>query len=156
VREPAPVLDRTSAADNYDMLDELRRLAERTPVGTAEGIALNERILELAPDDVAAANRLGRGLQEAGRGHDALAVFETTLQRHPGNVIAARRAAALGELSTRAGASAPVVSNRDAHGPGSRVLRRARKQKPRPSPVTTSARTSPRWGISESRSRRSA
>ena len=57
----------------------------------AEVIAVNREILELDPHDMAAANRLGRALQDSGDLHGALAVFRAALERHPDNQIAARR-----------------------------------------------------------------
>jgi ribosomal protein S18 acetylase RimI-like enzyme len=72
-------------------LDSLRRRAQDAPVGTAEGLALNREILRHAPADLAAANRLGRGLEEVGRGAEALAVFEQTLELRPGDAWVAAR-----------------------------------------------------------------
>ncbi len=49
-------------------------------------------ILDLAPGDPAATNRLGIGLLNEGRAAEALAVFEAGLRVHPRNKIMARRA----------------------------------------------------------------
>jgi tetratricopeptide (TPR) repeat protein len=110
------------------MLDELRKRAEDTPVATTDGIALNREIRRHAPNDAAAANRLGRGLQDVGHLEEALAVFEASLERNPGNSIARRRADALREQAGRARHGADIVLNGErTGGPGEPVLRRARK-----------------------------
>jgi len=111
------------------MIDELRGRASEMPVGTAEGLALDEQILRLAPDDTAAALRLGRGLQEVGRPAEALAVFEQLLERKPRHTIATRRADELRRSLAKMQEQTPAVKNAQrTGGPAERIVRRARKE----------------------------
>ena len=56
----------------------------------AEAAQLNREILEAAPDDVAAMNRLGKALAEIGELGQALDAFRRALALSPGNPIAAK------------------------------------------------------------------
>jgi tetratricopeptide (TPR) repeat protein len=59
----------------------------------ARAIELNQKILEIAPDDVDARNRLGRALLEQGKLEDAKAAFTEVLKSEPYNSIAIRQQA---------------------------------------------------------------
>ncbi len=70
----------------------------------ARALDLNTKILEAAPDDVEARNRLGRALIEQGRLDEAKAAFAEVLKAEPYNSIAIRgtqRIAALGEHKSK-------------------------------------------------------
>ena len=56
----------------------------------AEAAQLNREILEAAPDDVGAMNRLGKALAEVGEPGQALDAFRRALALSPGNPIATR------------------------------------------------------------------
>lgn len=56
----------------------------------AEAAQLNREILEAAPDDVGAMNRLGKALAELGESGQALDAFRRALVRSPGNPIATK------------------------------------------------------------------
>ncbi|GBD15253.1 hypothetical protein HRbin26_00139 [bacterium HR26] len=73
----------------------------------AEAAEVNRRILELAPRDVAAHNRLGRALAELGQVAEAKEIYERALELDPNNQIAQRNVHRLEWLSgqsTEAGA----------------------------------------------------
>lgn len=53
-----------------------------------EAIAANESIIEIAPNDVAALNRLGKALTEKGRYEEAIESYNRTLGIDPKNMIA--------------------------------------------------------------------
>ncbi len=56
----------------------------------AEAAQLNREILEAAPDDVGAMNRLGKALTELGESGKALDAFRRALELSPGNPIATK------------------------------------------------------------------
>ncbi len=56
-----------------------------------EAIAINTGILDQAPDDIAALNRLGRAYEALARVDDAKAAFRRVLHHDPTNQIASRR-----------------------------------------------------------------
>ncbi len=56
----------------------------------AEAVEVNRKILELAPRDVAAHNRLGRALTELGQIAEAKQTYERVLELDPSNQIAQR------------------------------------------------------------------
>lgn len=60
---------------------------------------LNRKILEAAPDDVEARNRLGRALLEQGQLDEAKAAFAEVLKAEPYNSIAIRGTQRIGQLS---------------------------------------------------------
>jgi hypothetical protein len=74
-------------------LEELRarstELADR--LGADDALETNAAILDLAPGDPVATNRLGIGLLNAARPAEAIAVLETGLRIHPKNAIMAGR-----------------------------------------------------------------
>src|SRR4051812_21683014 len=75
-------------------LDALRERADRVDVG-ADALALYTEILELDPDDTAAANMIGRSLQELGRIDEAREHWQFIAELQPGNEIARNRARSL-------------------------------------------------------------
>jgi len=75
-----------SAAD----LDALRSRADELDVGE-EALALYSQILDLDPDDSAAANMIGRSLQELGRIDEAREHWQFIAELQPGNEIARSR-----------------------------------------------------------------
>ena len=124
--DPSVALVRAPMSGAY--LDSLRRRAQDAPVGTAAGLALNQEILRQAPADLAAANRLGRGLEEVGRGPEALAIFERTLELRPGDAWVATRVERLRQRVAAGESLSAPVTNRDAGTkPAQRILRRARR-----------------------------
>ena len=86
-----------------------RALAEQATAAALEAdwpraLELNQKILEAAPDDVEARNRLGRALVEVGRLDEAKAAFSEVLKTEPYNTIAFRgnaRVATLQEHKTK-------------------------------------------------------
>jgi tetratricopeptide (TPR) repeat protein len=86
-----------------------RALAEQATAAALESdwaraVELNQKILEVAPDDVEARNRLGRGYLETGKLDEARAAFVEVLKIEPYNSIALRnqaRVAALQEHKTK-------------------------------------------------------
>jgi len=86
-----------------------RALAEQATAAALEAdwpraLELNQKILEAAPDDIEARNRLGRALIEHGRLEEARAAFAEVLKGEPYNSIALRnqaRVAALIEHRTK-------------------------------------------------------
>ncbi|MDI3339227.1 MAG: tetratricopeptide repeat protein [Sphaerobacter sp.] len=73
----------------------LRRQAEEARRAAVEGrwedaVKLNRAILEHAPRDVDAHNRLGKALMELGRIAEAIQAYREALNLDPGNVIAQR------------------------------------------------------------------
>ncbi|HEV8534745.1 MAG TPA: tetratricopeptide repeat protein [Candidatus Limnocylindria bacterium] len=87
----------------------VRALAEQATAAALEAdwpraIEVNQKILELAPDDVESRNRLGRALVELGRLDEAKAAFAEVLKTEPYNSIALRnqaRIVALQEHKTK-------------------------------------------------------
>ncbi len=75
-------------------LDELRARADELDVGE-EALALYSEILDLDPDDSAAANMIGRSLQELGRIDEAREHWAFIAELQPGNEIARSRARSL-------------------------------------------------------------
>jgi tetratricopeptide (TPR) repeat protein len=71
-------------------LDALRKRADHLDVGE-EALVLYNEILELDPDDSAAANMIGRSLQELGRIDEAREHWEFIAELQPGNEIARSR-----------------------------------------------------------------
>jgi len=53
-----------------------------------EAVQSNLQIIELAPGDIQARNRLGKAYYELGRYEEALDVYEQNLQQQPSNAIA--------------------------------------------------------------------
>ena len=82
-----------------DDVGALRELAERDPAPD-EAIAINGKILRLAPDDVVALVRLGRAHLDLHHDAEAIQAFERVLELEPANPIAASR---LKNLRHRAG-----------------------------------------------------
>jgi tetratricopeptide (TPR) repeat protein len=68
----------------------------------AEAVAVNRKILELAPDDVGTLNRLGRALMEMGQYNDARDAYTRTLGLSPSNPIAQRNLERLATLHEEA------------------------------------------------------
>lgn len=68
----------------------------------AEALQLNERILELDPDDAAACTRLGRVYAESGRLDAAEEMWRRALRADPSNRIAKNRIAEIEEQRRRA------------------------------------------------------
>lgn len=54
----------------------------------ADAVAVNQRILEMFPNDVDALNRMGRALTELGRYAEARAAYQKSVQIDPSNIIA--------------------------------------------------------------------
>jgi tetratricopeptide (TPR) repeat protein len=75
-------------------LDTLRRRADPLDVGE-EALALYTEILELDPDDAAAANMVGRSLQALGRLDEAREHWEFIAELQPRNEIARSRVRSL-------------------------------------------------------------
>jgi tetratricopeptide (TPR) repeat protein len=75
-------------------LNELRDLAARVD-DPEHAIAVNTAIIEQAPDDIVALNRLGRASEALGRPEEAKSVFGRVLQSDRTNSIASRRLNAL-------------------------------------------------------------
>lgn len=71
-------------------VDELRELAADV-VGSEDAIAINRGILEQAPDDPVAMNRLGRAYEALGLIDEAQDVFRKAVELDPDNAIATRR-----------------------------------------------------------------
>jgi tetratricopeptide repeat protein len=76
----------------------VRAFAEQATVAALEAqwvraLELNQKILEIAPDDVDARNRLGRALLEQGKLEDAKTAFTEVLKSEPYNSIALRQQA---------------------------------------------------------------
>jgi len=63
-----------------------------------EAVSLNRQILETAPDDVDAWNRLGKALLELGRFRDAREAYQKSLELDPVNQIARRNLERLANL----------------------------------------------------------
>jgi tetratricopeptide (TPR) repeat protein len=75
-----------------------RAFAEQATAAALEAhwvraLELNQKILEIAPDDVDARNRLGRALLEQGKLEDAKTAFTEVLKSEPYNSIALRQQA---------------------------------------------------------------
>jgi tetratricopeptide (TPR) repeat protein len=80
-----------------------------------EAVDVNRRIVELAPRDVAAHNRLGRALAELGQIAEAKQAYERALELDPSNQIAQRnvhRLEWLSTLPTEAGQGSRAVTGR--------------------------------------------
>jgi len=75
----------------------------------AEAVEVNRRIVELAPRDVAAHNRLGRALAELGQSAEAKQAYERALELDPSNQIAQRNVHRLEWLSTVSADAGPGV-----------------------------------------------
>ena len=73
-----------------DSLAELRELAERDPT-PQDAIAINAKIVSLAPQEVVALVRLGRAHLDLHHDAEAIAAFERVLDLDPPNAIAKRR-----------------------------------------------------------------
>ncbi|MGO9976720.1 MAG: hypothetical protein ACLP01_28725 [Solirubrobacteraceae bacterium] len=71
-------------------LEDLKLLAG-TETHPADAVAVNRAIIERAPDDVPAHNRLGRAYQELGPSEHAQTAFEAVIRRDPANAIARKR-----------------------------------------------------------------
>jgi tetratricopeptide (TPR) repeat protein len=84
-----------------DELQDLRDRAGELELGE-EALLVNQRILELDPDDGPAANRVGRCLQELGRLEDALDHWRLVRELQPANRFAPDRISRVEqELRTR-------------------------------------------------------
>ena len=83
--------------EHVRLLKEQAREAVRLAMSGewAEAARLNREILEAAPDNVEAMNRLGKALIELGDTEQALVAFRRALAQSPGNPIAVRNAARL-------------------------------------------------------------
>ena len=74
--------------------EELRKRRTQQAVEQAlmgrwdEAVQINLQILELAPTDIQARNRLGKAYFELGRYEEALEAYEENLQQQPSNGIA--------------------------------------------------------------------
>lgn len=79
----------------------------------AEAAQLNREILEAAPDNVEAMNRLGKALTELGEPGEALDAFRRALELSPGNPIAAKN---VERLMVGAGCAATVRSCNGSNG----------------------------------------
>ncbi len=88
-------------------LETLRRRADPLDVG-AEALELYSEILELDPDDTAAANMVGRSLQALGRVDEAREHWKFISELQPDNEIARSRARSLGPVTE----SVQVTSSR--------------------------------------------
>jgi tetratricopeptide (TPR) repeat protein len=75
-----------------DDIDEIRALAART-TDPEDAIAINTAIVERAPDDVVAMNRLGGAYEAIGAAERAAQTFRQVLTVDPSNAIATRRLA---------------------------------------------------------------
>jgi tetratricopeptide (TPR) repeat protein len=73
-----------------DDLAELRTLAEGDPTAD-ESIAINSKIVQLAPEEVVAFVRLGRAHLDLHHDAEAIDAFEKVLELDPSNPIAKRR-----------------------------------------------------------------
>ena len=85
-----------------------RALADQATAAALEAdwpraLELNQKILEAAPDDVEARNRLGRALIEVGRLDEAKAAFAEVLKTEPYNTIAFRGNARVATLQEHKG-----------------------------------------------------
>jgi len=89
--------DRTTriASRQAELPDDVVRLREIAADATEpeEAIAVNTKILELAPGDGAAMNRLGRAYEAIGALDRAEEIFRRAVETDRGNTIAARRLA---------------------------------------------------------------
>lgn len=75
-----------------DDLSALRELAESDPAPAPEdAIAINTKIVGLAPEDVVALTRLGRAHLDLHHDAEAIQAFEAVLEIDPSNPIAKRR-----------------------------------------------------------------
>ena len=75
-----------------------------------EAALVNEQLLELAPQDVEASNRLGRAYLEMGEHEQARLAFERTLSIAPDNAIAHKNLDRLAHAESAGGAAAAVAA----------------------------------------------
>ncbi|HVL94756.1 MAG TPA: hypothetical protein VM266_02745 [Solirubrobacteraceae bacterium] len=73
-----------------DDLVELRRLAEADPP-PEDAVAINSKIVQMAPEEVVALIRLGRAHVDLHHDAEAVQAFERVLEVDPSNAIAKRR-----------------------------------------------------------------
>jgi tetratricopeptide (TPR) repeat protein len=76
-----------------------------------EAVEVNRQIIELAPDEADAWNRLGKALSELGRYAEALDAYNEALKRDPNNMIARKQVKRLSLLVEAA--AAPAEEARD-------------------------------------------
>ena len=79
-----------SGVDLPDDVGELHELAAKV-TQPEDAIAINSAIVQRAPDDAVAMNRLGRAYEAIGAFEQAEEVFRQAVASDPGNTIAARR-----------------------------------------------------------------
>lgn len=77
-----------------------------------EAVDVNRQIVDLAPDDAEAYNRLGKALTELGRIADAREAYQNSLQADPANLIAQRN---LDRLSLISESEAAEMAKRNRH-----------------------------------------
>ncbi len=65
-----------------------------------EALALNQKIIEMFPDDVDAHNRMGRALTELGRYEESRAAYQRSISIDPHNSIAQKNLRRLAQLSS--------------------------------------------------------
>jgi hypothetical protein len=97
----------------------LKRLAElareRAVTGEWEqAVAINQEILKHAPQDSAAANRLGKALDQLGRIEEAIEAYKAAAEMDPGNMIAHRNVERLELLRDREPPAAVTNENKKA------------------------------------------
>jgi hypothetical protein len=84
----------------------LKHLAEQARLRAVAGqwdeaITINQEILKHAPQDSAAANRLGKALDQLGRIEEAIEAYQSAAEMDPGNIIARRNVERLELLGDR-------------------------------------------------------
>jgi hypothetical protein len=84
----------------------LKRLAEQAREkavvgGWESAVVINQEILKHAPQDSAAANRLGKALDQLGRVEEAIEAYKSAIEMDPGNMIAQRNVERLELLRDR-------------------------------------------------------
>ncbi len=120
-----------------------------------EAALVNEQLLELAPQDVEASNRLGRAYLEMGEHEQARKAFERTLSIAPDNAIARKNLDRLAHAESAGGAAqaaaAPLLSPAhficDGGTTARMVLREAGKVHPASCAVGTAVQLHPSGGV---------
>lgn len=102
-------MDTENISASTEYAEEERRVSRRQLTQQAIALAVqshwqeaaeaNQQIVEMAPDDAEAYNRLGKAYTELGRIADARAAYENALQVDPANLIAQRNLERLSRIN---------------------------------------------------------